>query len=54
MWDSVGAQQKPKLLHFDRPFYLYIKENKASHPYFNLWVSDTAILEKKEIVATKD
>lgn len=53
MWDSVGAPQKPKLLHFDRPFYLYIKEDKASHPYFNLWVSDTAILEKKEIVASK-
>lgn len=53
MWDSVGAPQKPKLLLFDKPFYLYIKEEKASHPYFNLWVSDTAILEKKEIVATK-
>jgi len=53
MWDSVGAPQKPKLLHFDKPFYLYIKEEKASHPYFNLWVSDTAILEKKEIIATK-
>ena len=53
-WDSVGAPQKPKLLHFDRPFYLYIKEKKASHPYFNLWVSDTAILERKQIAATKN
>ena len=47
MVDSVGAPQKPKMLHFDRPFYLYIKEKNASHPYFNLWVSDAEILESK-------
>ena len=46
--DSVGVPQTPKLLHFDKPFYLYIKEASASHPYFNLWVSDTEILETKE------
>lgn len=45
--DSVGPPSTPRLLHFNRPFYLYIKEEKATHPYFNLWVSDTAILEKK-------
>jgi hypothetical protein len=47
--DSVGMPQKPKLLHFDKPFYLYIKEANASYPYFNLWVSDTEMLEVKKV-----
>jgi hypothetical protein len=47
MADSVGMPQKPKMLHFNKPFYLYIKEANASHPYFSLWVSDTEILERK-------
>ena len=46
MADSVGPPSKPKILRFDKPFYLYIKEARANHPYFNLWVSDTEILEK--------
>lgn len=46
--DSVGAPQKPKLLHFDKPFYVYLKEKNASHPYFNLWVSDPEILVKRK------
>jgi hypothetical protein len=49
MADSVGMPQKPKLLHFDKPFYLYIREINASHPYFNLWISDPEILEKIKI-----
>jgi len=48
MADSTGMPQKPKLLHFNKPFYLYIKERKASHPYFNVWVSDVEILQKKK------
>lgn len=44
--DSVGKPQKPKILHYNRPFYLYIKEASAPYPYFNLWVSDIDILEK--------
>lgn len=47
IFDSIAMPQKPKMLHFDKPFYLYIKEGNASHPYFNLWVSGTGILERK-------
>ncbi len=46
--DSVGMPQKPKLLHFSRPFYLFIKEANAPYPYFNLWVSDASILERRK------
>ncbi|MGC3946483.1 MAG: hypothetical protein QM762_18495 [Chryseolinea sp.] len=46
VYDSIGAPAEPKILRYDRPFYLYIKEAKAQHPYFNLWVSDPEILEK--------
>lgn len=45
--DSVGMPQRPKLLHFSRPFYLFIKEANAPYPYFNLWVSDVSILERR-------
>ncbi len=45
--DSVGMPQKPKYLHFNKPFYLYIKEADAPYPYFNLWISDPEILERK-------
>jgi hypothetical protein len=46
-YDSVGMPQKPKLLHFYKPYYLFIKEADSPYPYFNLWVSDTHILERK-------
>jgi hypothetical protein len=45
--DSAGGEIKPKLLLFNRPFYLYIKEEKASNPYFNLWIENSGILEKE-------
>ena len=46
--DSIGMPQKPKLLHFSKPFYLFIKEANAPYPYFNLWVSDVSILERRK------
>jgi hypothetical protein len=47
MTDSLGGKITPKLLLYNRPFYLYIKEEKASYPYFNLWVENSGILEKE-------
>lgn len=44
--DSLGGEIKPKMILFNKPFYLYIKEEKAPYPYFNLWVANTGILEK--------
>lgn len=52
--DSVSIPPKPKLLHFYKPFYLFIKEANAPYPYFNLWVSDVSILERKKRVGERN
>lgn len=49
MVDSVGMPQKPKLLYFNKPFYLYIKEAGVPYPYFNLWIANPQVLEKQKI-----
>jgi len=47
-FDSVATPAKPKLLHFNKPFYLFIRQAGSSYPYFNLWVADPEILDKKK------
>lgn len=43
--DSASLSSIPKLLHYNKPFYLYIKEKQAPFPYFNLWVNSSNIME---------
>lgn len=38
----------PKLMHFNKPFLIMIKENKAKHPYFIMKVANAECMVKEE------
>ncbi|WP_298711341.1 serpin family protein [Chitinophaga sp.] len=37
-----------KLMHFDKPFFIMIRENKAKHPYFIMKVANAECMVKEE------
>jgi len=47
---KIGLKQassnKPKMLVFNEPFLLYLKEKDADYPYFAMWVNNTELLEE--------
>ena len=36
----------PKLMYFDKPFFVMIKRKEANYPYFGAWIETTELLEK--------
>ncbi|WP_341835500.1 hypothetical protein WJU16_21715 [Chitinophaga pollutisoli] len=46
--DSSANAAPPKLLHFDKPFLIMIREQQAKHPYFIMKVANTECMVKAE------
>lgn len=43
---EVESEERPKVLVFDGPFVLYLKEKHAKYPYLAIWVDNPEILVK--------
>jgi hypothetical protein len=43
----VSYEEKPRQFIFDKPFLIYLKEEKKA-PYFAAWVGNTEILKKSK------
>ena len=41
-------------MHFDRPFLLYLREARATRPYFVLWVGNAELLQLQPEPALPD
>ncbi len=39
-----SEEQEPKLMHFDKPFVIFIRRKEAKNPYFALWVANAELL----------
>lgn len=44
--DLFGGAPLPREFIFDKPFFVFLWKDEASHPYFALWVDDASILQK--------
>jgi hypothetical protein len=46
--DSVGIDEeiRPKIMRFDKPFFLMLKRTDSRHPYFCLWVANTELMRE--------
>jgi hypothetical protein len=48
---SIPADGGPKILHFGRPFLLYLKKRDAARPFFVMWVENAELLVPWEAVS---
>jgi hypothetical protein len=45
--DKENLKHKPKLLIFDKPFFIMLKKKNVSNPYLGIWIANTELMIKE-------